>query len=201
MKHFRWIPPDARPQVPVDPEDPRAGERDATKQELRQMDMELLGKHPDGGWVFDCLGREGREYPGYEIAGRGPGRFKTADPATRQVAWRQRVIRAAGSLRSELRLQAGRETEDGPPVSARGRGREPAVEHRRLDPSDVVDEARRRAEDPETDARRMRLPLTEVDDEDVVEARPEPGHGWSGEPDRGEMGPGNRPRPRRRGRS
>jgi hypothetical protein len=204
MKHLRWIPSGEWPRVPVRDDDPDAGKRDATERELREMDLVVVGEHPDGGWIVECLGRsEGEEIdcnaPGHRLS-EGRGRYKRIPARARKAAWAQRVIREPG-LRSNLRQSVGRAAEpDGPPVSPVGRGREPAVEHREPDPSDVLDAARARAEDPDTPARRMHVPVADVREDDVVEDRPQPGHRWSGEPERGERDPmSGRPRPLRGG--
>lgn len=186
MKHLRWLPPGEWPQVPVDPEDPEAGERDATRQELLQMDLVPVAEHPDGGWIVDCLGREGRTYPGVEIArgrqgGRhGDGRFRDLGEPSKRRAYRAVVYRDPDGLRSRIN------TEDGPGggparTSPRGRGRLREIEHRGRDDDATLARARELAADPETAVRRMRVPLDDVGSEDVVEVEAEPGHRWAGE--------------------
>lgn len=175
MKHLRWIPPGSWPQVPIDLEDPEAGERDATQQEMLQMDLVPLGEHPDGGWIVDCLGREGREYPGRRVSPGGVERWITVSEDVAEICWHCTVHRRedGGDARADL------PTDDRavPRRSARGEGRLPQMDHRVPDPPELVAAARSRE-----DTRRRRIPVREVRDEDVVEEGPVPGNTWAGEP-------------------
>lgn len=193
MKHLRWIPPSSWPQVPVDPEDPEGGERDATGQELLQMDLVPVAEHPDGGWIVDCLGRDGREYPGEKLSeghrreDGGRGRFDGLPDRLIPRAYRQRVVRdESPGPPADVRLETGDAAGRGPPVWTRiaepGRGKLPGVEYRQPDPPEMIDEARRRAADPDRPERERRVPLGDVREEDVVVEDPEPGHRWAGEP-------------------
>lgn len=175
MRHLRWIPPGAWPQAPVDPEDPEAGERDATRHELLQMDLVPLGDHPEGGWIVDCLGREGRTYPGHQVSrATGAGRWTSVSRDVLEVCLHCTVQRARDgtALRQELAV----ESDPGPARSPAGVGRERRLDHRLPDPPEVVRAARER-----DDVERRRVPVRKVRDEDVVEAGPHPGHRWAGE--------------------
>jgi len=192
MHHLRRLSPDEWPRVPVDPEDPDAGVRDATASELLNMyGLVPLGRDEDGDWICDCHRADDRwrrglptreevdvATPGTRVSEgrRGMDRYHRAPPEIAVVAWRQTVYRAPG-LRTEARRDAGR-----PDASARisrvGRGTVESIDHREPDRSDVVDEARKRAGDG--DARRLRVPVREVSEDDVVDGEPVP-HRFAGE--------------------
>lgn len=193
MKHLRWLPPGEWPQVPVDPEDPDAGERDATEHELLQMDLVPVAEHPEGGWIVDCLGREGREYPGDRISDGpwrvrgGRGRFEGLPGDVALRCFRQRVVRdESPGPPADVRGDAGAARGGAPPIWTRicecEDGVIPEEEYRRPDPPEMVEEARRRAADPGRPERERRVSVADVRDEDVVVDDPEPGHRWAGEP-------------------
>lgn len=192
MAHLRRVTD--WPQVAVDPEDPSAGKRDATRQEL--LDRWLLvvvGDHPDGGWIMDCgvlgkadLGRERAgawdDLPGTVIAHGSPDhRYLNGPPAVQAHACRAVVYRERGA---DLR---GRLAADTQPVrtSPAGAGALPRVVHREEDPASLVEAARSALEaqgpDAEPRIRRMRVAPADVRDSDVVERAAEPGHRWAGE--------------------
>jgi len=195
MAHLRHVSDWPTVQVPDDPRLQDAGiERAATRQELLdQWSLVVVGEHPDGGWIMDC-GRLGERDLGQERAGAWgdlPGTILThGPPAVRYLrgpaevqahACRAVVYREEGS---DLR---GRLAGAGSPLrrSAVGSGVLERVEHREADPPDVVDAARAElaSQDPESAprVRRLRIPVADVMDSDVVDLEAEPAHRFAGE--------------------
>jgi len=178
--------------VPVDPEDPDAGERDATTSEMLNLHgLVPLGQDADGDWICDChraddrwrRGLPTREEvdaltPGVRVSEgrRGVQRFHAAPPEVAEVAWRTVVYRAGG-LRSEIQEVLGRSPSP-PDQSPVGEREVASIEHVVADDAEMIAEARSRAADGE--ARRVRVPVCEVADEDVVERGPHP-HRFAGE--------------------
>jgi hypothetical protein len=186
MRHLRWIPPGEWPQE----EDPETGElRDASVRGGMVQGMVLLGEHPDGGWLVDCVGREGRDYPGWRIAsgaigGRnGDGRYAQLPDRLQAVAYRAVVYREPEGAAEGLRARVEREVGEARParVSPRGAGDRPAMEHRARDAADALERARELAAREPPEARRMRVPLAVVREQDLVEREARPGARWAGE--------------------
>jgi len=181
--------------VPVDPEDPDAGERDATTSEMLNLHgLVPLGQDADGDWICDCHRADDRwrrglpskddvdaSTPGERVAEgrRGSVRYHKAPAEVAEVAWRAKVVRGGEgvALRSECNRAIGCEAAP-PSMSPAGEGEVTTVEHAVADDRELVEEARRQVGSGR--AREVRVPLREVGDQDVVARGPHP-HRFAGE--------------------
>lgn len=185
MKHLRYL--ETWPEVDGEP---------ATERELMdRWDMVVLGEHPAGGWIADCLGRGLHDQqltddlPGVRLrSGTGEVRYRRLPEDCHPVCYHQTVYRDEElDVRSAAAVHAGR---DGPPPqqrSPKGRGPRTSFEHARPDTDDLVEGAEREVEQGR--ARRRRVPAADVRSTDVVASDPAQGHRWAGEPP---TGPGSR---------
>lgn len=144
--------------------------------------MVVLGEHPNGGWICDCgehapIQRDTLSdgLPGYRLAD-GPGRYLAVTPDVQEVAMHATVVRdpAGGDMRAQAARATGRART---PVKANERGRAPQTEvaHPISDDRQLVDAAL------EAGGRRVRVPVREVEDGDVVERGVQPGNRFAGE--------------------
>lgn len=178
MKHVRYC--ETWPEI--------EGEPATGRQLLALWDMRPLGEHPDGGWLFDCLGRDVHEgmltddLPGIRLrGGAGSARYRRLPDDCKAICYHQEVYRhpESGDVRGAAHVHA--ERDPGPPArSPRGRGRRPEFDHAEPDDEDLLRGAEREARKGR--AVRRAVCACEVEETDVVASPPRPGSTWSGEP-------------------
>lgn len=197
MHHLRAL--EDRPEVDVlDPEtgEPTGEKREATDSEmLNRWGLVPLGRDAEGRLICDCHRADDRwrrelppkeevdrTTPGERVSDgrRGAERYETAPPGVAEAAWRVVVYRGRTGGEPNLRSRAARESgvDEGPSVSPRDEGEVSAAEHRLPDPPEIIERARREAE--EGRAARRRVPVREVEKEDIVAATPD-AHRFAGE--------------------